>query len=174
MMVMKENQSLKDQLKISTKNRYSGSEKHKPRVYHPEKELFYLSEKILEWFYNDELGIIIIHGQQGYGKSTYASISGAEVYGHDINSAQFFYNWNAVKKHIVWTPRQFIELSRSKPKINNSDYMTHPNNPNKEPMVIWDDAGYFLNALDYRDKLCVYVSKLRARNLGLLRKKIQT
>jgi hypothetical protein len=148
-------------LKTSTVNRYPIYDKKpgSPIKYHPETELFYLSEKAIEWFTNDELGIILIHGQQGFGKTTYACISCAEVYGHDINNSNFFYNWEAVKKHIVWTPRQFIELCKEKPKPNDKRYMIHPNSDKKEPMVVWDDAGYWLNAMDYRDKLCVQISK---------------
>lgn len=135
----------KDQLMTTTNNRYNGSQVGIKRHYHPDNKLLFLSEKILEWYYNDELGIIIIHGQQGYGKSTYACISCAEVYGHDINNNRFFYNWSAVKEHIVWTPRQFIELSKQ--------------NKDKEPIIVWDDAAYWLNAMDYRDPLCIAVSK---------------
>lgn len=114
-------------------------------LWHPENELFHISERILNWFYNDELGIIIIHGQQGYGKSTYATISCSEVYGHDLAHERFWYDWESVKNHIVFTPQQFIDLCYS------TDI--------KEPLVVWDDAGYWLNAMDYRDKLCVQVSK---------------
>jgi len=117
----------------------------------PDSSLFWLSEKILEWYYNDELGIIIVHGQQGYGKSTYASISCAEVYGHDQKTSSSFYDWKAAFNHMVWTPRQFIELSRKKGQ--------GPDGSNKERMIVWDDAGYWLNAMDYRDKLCIAVSK---------------
>lgn len=159
-MVLMMEQGLKNQLVISTKNRYKTRDRiGKPLTWRPEYELFWISEKILEWFYNDEFGIIIVHGQQGFGKSCYAAISCAEVYGHDLEHSRFHYNWNAVKKHIVWTPRQFIELSRMQPKSDDKNYMIHSNSIKKEPLVIWDDAGYWLNAMDYRDKLCIQVSK---------------
>ena len=129
-------------------------------IYHPERELFYISEKILEWFYNDELGIIIIHGQQGYGKSVYACVSCAEVYGHDMDEHTFYYNWEAVKRHIVWTPKDFIDLSLKKPPLwDEKNYKIHPNSDKKEPLIVWDDAGYWLNAMDYHHPLCIAVSK---------------
>lgn len=144
-------ETLKEQLATSTVNRYGDSKTREP--WRPEHELFYLSEKILEWYYNDELGIIIIHGQQGYGKSTYGAISCAEVYGHDIDNARFFYNWEAVKKHIVWTPRQFIELCKEKKKLKEKGIQV------KEPFLLWDDAGFWLNSMNFRDKLCIDVGK---------------
>lgn len=132
------------------KNKYEEPSIGINRKWHPEQELLYLSEKILEWFYNDELGIVIIHGQQGYGKSTYASLACAEIYGHDLDASQFYYDWGAVKSHMVWTPRQFIDLCKNKTK----------GHLEKERVVVWDDAAYWLNAMDYRDKFCVQASKL--------------
>jgi hypothetical protein len=140
-MTLKEAQ---ETLQLTTYDRYA-SFKDGRIIWHPEQELFHMSERILNWFYSDELGIIIVHGQQGYGKSTYAAISCSEVYGHDFNQERFRYDWEAVKKHIVFTPQQFIDLCYSSSA--------------KEPMVVWDDAGYWLNAMDYRDKLCIQVSK---------------
>lgn len=150
-------QNLKNQLQTCTIDRYSGSNRN--RKWHHEKELFYLSEKILEWFYNDELGIIIIHGQQGYGKSTYGAISCAEVYGHDLENHRFYYNWDAVKKHMVWHPRNFIELSKSKIPPNDPFHKIHIHSKKKEPMVLWDDAGYFLNSMNWNDKFCIEVGR---------------
>lgn len=119
--------------------------KNKQVEIYNESELFYLSEKILEWYYNDELGIVIIHGQQGYGKSTYGLVSGAEVYGHNEKAKTFYYDWDTVKEYTVFTPRQFLKLSRKQYQ--------------KAPLVIWDDAGYWLNALDYYDPLVKAVGK---------------
>ena len=96
--------TLEDDLKLSesVKSRYvTRSKIGAKKNWHPEHELFYLSEKILDWYYNHELGFVIIHGQQGYGKSTYACISCAEVYGHDKKNKRFFYDWEAIKNHIV-------------------------------------------------------------------------
>jgi len=119
------------------------------RNWYDAETLFHASEKILEWFYNDEFGIIIVHGQQGWGKSCYATTVAAEVYGHVHDDNKYYHDWDAVKKHIVWKPEQFLALSRKK----------QGEVRNKERMVIWDDAGYWLNAMDYRDKLCVAISK---------------
>lgn len=119
--------------------RYNGN------IWYPDYNLFYLSERILDWYYNDELGIVIIHGQQGYGKSTYAAISCAEVYGHDKKQRQYKYDWEAVKAHIVFTPRQFLTLSRQTQV--------------KDRVIIWDDAGYWLNSLDYYHPLVKAVGK---------------
>jgi len=148
------NQKTSDLFTVIRKDRYKSSDggEQIEHIWHPDYELFWISEKILEWYYNDEFGIIIVHGQQGFGKSTYACISGAEVYGHNRMKHEFYYNWDAVKKHIVWTPRDFIKLSKKR------DQGKEPYE-HKEPLVIWDDAGYWLNAMDFRDKLCITVSK---------------
>ena len=45
------------------------------------KELLQLSKMVLLAYYNDELILIIIHGKQGYGKSTFAGLISAQVYG---------------------------------------------------------------------------------------------
>ena len=158
MMIM---QPLKTVLPTHTNNKYNdrGNFQKERIKWHPEHELFYLSEKILEWFYNDELGIVIIHGQQGYGKSTYAAISCAEVYGHDLENSQFFYNWEAVKKHMVWHPRNFIKLSKKKRPPQDIFHKIHRHSNKKEPMVVWDDAGYFLNNMKWNDKFCIEVSR---------------
>ena len=150
------NRSLREQLQTTTNDRYPDKKKVE---WHPESELFYISEKILEWFYNDELGIIIIHGQQGYGKSCYGSICCAEVYGHDPGNARFFYNWDAVKQHMVWHPRTFIDLSKNKLPPSDPFHKIHPHSNKKEPMVLWDDAGYFLNNMNWNDKFCVEVGR---------------
>jgi len=147
---------LKEDLNRSMISRYSDIPDEK---WHKESELFWLSEKILEWFYNDELGIVIIHGQQGFGKSTYGCISCAEVYGHDLDNGRFFYNWEAVKRHIVWHPDHFIRLSKKIPSRNNPLYMVHKSSKKKEPMCLWDDAGYFLNSLKWNDKFCIEVGR---------------
>jgi hypothetical protein len=150
----KMNNTLKDQLRTSTLERYNNKVQK-----HSENDLFYLSEKILEWFYNDEFGIVIIHGQQGYGKSCYALISCAEVYGHDIDNADFFYNWEAVKKHVVWHPKTFIDLSKKKLPPHDKYHKIHPHSNKKEPLVVWDDAGYYLNNMKWNDKFCIEVSR---------------
>ena len=124
--------------------------------FHPQKELFYLSEKILDWYYNNEMGVVIIHGQTGYGKSVYGCTSCAEVYGHkqdndtfphdwEQEDGTFYYDWDAVRRNIVFTPRQFVKLCRTK----------------KEPdrMLLWDDAGYHLNSLEFNHPLVRKIGK---------------
>lgn len=129
-------------------------------IFNPHYELMYISNKILDWYINEEMGVIIIHGQTGYGKSSYAGICCAEVYGYYENLEEnpdkfkttweqpdktFYYDWDAAKKHIVFTPREFVELNRQT-KI-------------MDRMIWWDDAGYHLNALDYSDRLIKKIGK---------------
>lgn len=151
---------LKKQLAKPSMNKYAGKESFsKKTIWHPESDLFWMSEKILEWFYNDEFGVIICHGQQGWGKSTYGCISGAEIYGHDLEKSQFYYNWEAVKRHLVWHPKQFIDLSKMIPPRDSPYYKVLPSTKKKEPLVLWDDAAYFLNKMKWNDKFCIEVGR---------------
>lgn len=45
------------------------------------QEITYTALMVLYAFFNDELILIVIHGRQGYGKSTLASIVSAQAYG---------------------------------------------------------------------------------------------
>ena len=142
-------------------------------------EVLHLSILILKAFYNHELILVVIHGRQGYGKSTYASIVKAQVYSiHTIveqhfekkphllegktetqirreklklldiiidNDITFDYDWKQTKKFFVFTPRQFLTLSRKQKQ--------------KTPCICVDDAGLWLNAMDYQNPLVKAVGK---------------
>jgi len=112
-------------------------------------ELLHLSLLILDAYYNDELILVVIHGKQGYGKSTYASIVLAQVYGYIYNyekeTQSFKYDWNKVKKHFVFQPRDFLTLSRNQTK--------------KAPATVIDDAGLWLNNMDYHNPMVKAVGK---------------
>lgn len=135
------------------------------------QELSWTALMILYAFFNDELILIVIHGKQGYGKSTLASIVSAQVYGalKVINktleedpkllkgkslskqrrvkikllerlieeNAEFKYDWNSTKKNFVFKPKEFILLTLRIKK--------------KKPMCIVDDAGMWLNNMDYHN-----------------------
>jgi len=133
----------------------------------------HLSEMIIESYLNDELIVIAIHGKQGYGKSTYASLVQAQVYGA-INTIEslselpksdpkyfkelkqkynskntlnlnYTYDYNNCKEYLAFTPRQFLYKSR--------------NNKYKSPSIIVDDAGLWLNSLDFNHPLVKAVGK---------------
>ena len=139
--------------------RYTGSEQG--------NRVFNLARMILYAYYNDELILIVVHGKQGYGKSTYAAIISAQVYGVvnkinelmktvDVSSLSqkkirnieldflddiiggkydFVYEWNDIRRFFVFKPRSFLKISR---KVRS-----------KTPCCIVDDAGLWLNSMDY-------------------------
>ena len=110
-----------------------------------ESELLHLSQMIISAYYNDELILVVIHGKQGFGKSTYASVVIAQVIGYikgkekDPNATTFRYDWTAAKNYFAFKPRQFLTLSRKQKK--------------KSPCTCVDDAGLWLNAMDFNNPL---------------------
>jgi hypothetical protein len=143
------------------------------------KEILHLTDMIIMSYLNDELILVVVHGKQGYGKSTYGSIVLAQVYGvinklekyidehpeliegktlSEIkqtkikvynsflrDNEEFAYKWTDTKNYFVFTPRQFLILSRKQTK--------------KAPGCCIDDAGLWLNAMDYHNPLVKAVGK---------------
>jgi len=142
------------------------------------KQLRHLSRMILKAYYSNELILIVIHGKQGYGKSTYAAICLAQVYGavnkineltkHELpdeysekdkrkielrflnelfeGKHDFEYDWQTTKKYFVFKPRSFLTTSRK--------------NKTKKPACIVDDAGLWLNSMDYHSPEVKAVGKI--------------
>lgn len=123
-------------MKANNKNRY---------VTFTENDLLHLSKMIITSFYNDELILVVIHGKQGFGKSTYASIVMAQVYGYingkkkNPDATVFNYDWVTTKRFFAFKPRQFLTLSRKQ--------------KNKSPVCCVDDAGLWLNSMDFHHPL---------------------
>lgn len=109
------------------------------------KDLLHLSMMIIDAYNNNELILVVIHGKQGYGKSTYASIVLAQVYGYiytiknNPDAQEFKYNWSITKNYFVFKPRDFLTLSRKQ--------------TNQSPGCCVDDAGMWLNSMDFTHPL---------------------
>lgn len=73
------------------------------------------------------------YGPLGIGKSSYACKVVAEIYGEPKKP-----NWEAVKEHMVFHPREFVEKC---------EYMM--DRGRKDKVLIWDDAGLWLMALEH-------------------------
>lgn len=133
-------------------------------------ELTWTTLMILYAFFNDELILVVIHGKQGYGKSTMAAIISAQCYGV-INlmnkiieregllegktlskqrrikiklfeqllkeNAEFEYDWKNTKEYFAFKPEEFL--------LATADI------EEKIPMGIVDDAGMWLNTMDYQN-----------------------
>jgi len=101
--------------------------------------MFELTNLINHAYYHDEFELIIIYAPLGYGKTTYATKTLAQLY-HD--------DWEQVKSHLVFHPKDFVELCFGMAKKNRRD-----------KAVIWDDAGLWLFALDQFDPFVKAVIK---------------
>lgn len=101
------------------------------------------TQRVLELFDNDEFKIFIVEGDHGYGKSTYANKIIAESY--SVNGRK---NWDTTQlfpRHLGFHPAQVLKIWMNK---NKRDKVFH-----------WDDAGMWLNALDYQDPFVKAVGK---------------
>lgn len=92
-----------------------------------------LAEQVHFAYLKDEMIGAIIYGEWGSGKSSYSIQVLREIYGEDNEK------W---KKYLVFKPEEFLRLI-------DSLVMTKP--PVKVPLVVWDDAGLWLYALDWND-----------------------
>ena len=101
------------------------------------------SEWILKLYRDNEFKVIIITGDHGFGKSTYANRLISEVYSKDNVHG----NWDITlfKEHLGFHPMNVTEQWL---KMKHRDIAFH-----------WDDAGLWLNAMDYQDPFVVSVGK---------------
>lgn len=94
---------------------------------------------------DDEFKPIIVEGDHGFGKSTYANRLLSEVYSKD----KIHGNWDIKKlfpNHIGFHPRHVLDLWIKKGIVR--DFCFH-----------WDDAGLWLHSLDYQDPFVKEVGK---------------
>jgi hypothetical protein len=108
------------------------------------------AKRIVELFDNDEFKPIIIQGDHGYGKSSYANWLIASVYGE--NGKPKWYTSKSKKKinpifetHVGFHPKHVLDQWTAK---NGRDYVYH-----------WDDAGLWLHSLDFQDPFVKEVGK---------------
>lgn len=123
-----------------------------------------LDSLALSWYIRtahklDDFFGVIIEGVQRIGKTSFSSQVGAEVLGEwDVYSVKKWNmdvpavgcvkpNYEAVKKCMVFLPREFL------------DRVVGLERGIKEPMLIWDDAGFWLYALDWYEPFVKAVNK---------------
>jgi len=100
----------------------------------PEWPSLALAQEIITWYINDEFKVVIIYGEQRMGKSVYA----LKVMGQVMDYLKGLpLSPRLVDRCMGWTPIQVVDnLLSIKKKI---------------PVYTWDDAGYWLWALDWND-----------------------
>lgn len=112
-----------------------------------------LAQKINALYYDDEFQPIIVYGgANGIGKSSY-SIQGLTeaLYwniNHDELTEKDYKSWEKVKEFIVFKPVDFIKKC----------YQL-ANEEKREKAIIWDDAGFWLNSLEWSDPFLIAVGK---------------
>ena len=100
----------------------------------PEWPPLALAQEIIQWFMNDEFKVVIIYGEQRMGKSVYA----LKVMGQVLNYLKGLPLSNElVDRFMGWRPIEVVDQLLSI--------------EGKIPVYTWDDAGYWLWALDWND-----------------------
>ena len=124
--------------------------------------MFWLTKLILDTYRRDEFIIIIIYGQHGYGKSVLSMKILSEVYASHrkdrfkrvIGVVERNYGEWVFNRYMHWHPRTFIEeMERHDKEVRERGIKE------KRPCIVWDDAGYWLNALDWHHPFVKAVSK---------------
>lgn len=126
-----------------------------------------LAWKINDTYLFDSFFGIVVEGKQRVGKSSYVSQSLAEAAGkwdhnHRLDDGTIISkavtpNYEEVKKWMVFPPKEFLDL------------VMHVKR--KQRAVIWDDAGFWLFALDWYEPFVKSVSRyiqLAGRQFGVL------
>lgn len=122
------------------------------------------AEKILSAMYPpEEFVLMTAYGPLGIGKSTYAVKVGVDVllwwYRHTLFGAYDYTDpegykqarrkaWDLVKQFIIFHPEQLFK------KLNEVGELK-----TRIPIIIWDDAGLWLYALEYKDPFIVRTTK---------------
>lgn len=120
--------------------------------------------KILDAMYPpEEFVLMTAYGPLGFGKSAYALKVGVDVllwwYRHTLFSAYDYrileeyeearrVAWELVKQFIIFHPEQFFH------KLDEIEALGI-----RSPILIWDDAGLWLFALEYNDPFLIKVTK---------------
>lgn len=89
-------------------------------------------------YYGDEATLAIVYGGYlGTGKSAYCIKAMAEVLGSSPGRLDNHPNYEAVKDHLVFTPKEFVDRVLQQRR--------------REKVLCWDDMGLWLFALDWND-----------------------
>lgn len=94
-------------------------------------------------YYQNEFNPFIVYGKRGIGKSSYAMQCAAYSYGTYDNP-----DWETMKEYIVFKPEDFVDRC-----------LNMCIEEQREKVLIWDDAGLWLYAMDYNDPFVIAVTK---------------
>ncbi len=112
------------------------------------QKTYITTKKIHDSYYADECKVFLPYGPLGIGKSAYACKVTAQVYGEKLKDGTIIPNWEAVKDHLVFHPRDFVEKC-----------VKMMDQKKKDQCLIWDDAGLWLFALEHNNPFIKAVIK---------------
>jgi len=92
-----------------------------------------IAEEIRKAYQYESIGFIV-WGTRGWGKSTYCAHACAEALVPFMDKPDY----EATKKVLIFTPKEFCD------KVLNTQ--------GKQPLLWWDDAGYWLNRLFWNER----------------------
>ena len=102
-----------------------------------------ITRMINSLYVQNEFKPFIVYGPLGIGKSSYAMKAVAEIYGGKDSL-----NWEAVKTHLVFHPKDFVE--RCNRMVEHGE---------RDKVLIWDDAAMWLSCLEWNDVFVRSVTK---------------
>ena len=103
--------------------------------------MFVLTKKINDLYFDDEFQPVIVYGGTlGIGKSSYSFKATAEAYGTHIENGEVTVtpDWRKVKEYLTFPPWDFVDKCFKMIEQNR-----------REKVLIWDDAGLWLNSMDW-------------------------
>lgn len=113
--------------------------------------MFEFTKKVLASYYQDECELYAVYGMpEGIGKSAFALKTVTEINSrpHPLKVESWDWNYDTVKPFLKFYPRDVVELCK---------YMTDHNK--RKEVFIWDDAGLWLNAMEWNDPFVVAFTK---------------
>jgi hypothetical protein len=145
---------MQETIQQETKNRFAPNVVSPPKYripFDPRWQGFYFSWWMRDCWRLDKFFGIMIEGRQRIGKSSYAFQALAEAAGtpHTRVDGNVYPkpDYEKIKSFIVFTPQEFLEKVR---EIWDRS---------KQMAIVWDDAGYWLFALDWYKPLVKVVAK---------------
>jgi len=153
---------------------------HRYKVYDDRKMRPYeFSRRLVKNFFNDEFEVFVVYGMpEGIGKTAYISHVQADVFGyfncHDKQKIEVMWkkdkdksapiwdsDWEEPKKWILYPPEQVVKICKTMLEREERNICFH-----------WDDAGTWLNAMDFHDPFVIafmkYLSLARSNWAGII------
>lgn len=111
---------------------------------------FRMTQEIMNAWKNREFFVIVVTGYTGVGKTSYGLNIESEVYGKWESDEEVIptFSWKKLREYLMFRPDEIYKMLR---------YLR--DNNITIPLVIWDDAGYWLHSLDWYHPFVKAVSK---------------